>query len=64
MLLNLDDEPDASFGEDSEEDDFDEDELFDVEQEDVDHDEYEFDNVDPEVFKDPTLLVKWLKKRE
>lgn len=64
MLLDLEDEPNTSFGEDAEEDDIDGDELFDAEQEDVDHDKYEFDNVDPEVFRDPTLLVKWLNKKD
>ena len=27
-------------------------------------DDYEFDNVDPKVFEDPTLLVKWLKREK
>ena len=57
MLLDLEDESDTS-------DDIDEDEFLDAEQEDVDYDEYEFDNVDPEVFRDPTLLVKWLNKKD
>jgi len=26
------------------------------------HDEYEFDDLDPELFSDPTLLVKWLEQ--
>ena len=26
------------------------------------HDEYEFDGIDPEIFKDPTLMIKFLEK--
>lgn len=32
--------------------------------EDYQQNEYEFDDVDPEIFKDPTLMVKWLKKAD
>jgi hypothetical protein len=56
MLLDMDMENDDNpFGEDIEDDDFgsDEDDF-------LTRDEYEFADVDPEVFKDPTLLVKLL----
>lgn len=29
-----------------------------------DLDEYGLDDVDPDIFKDPTLMVKWLKKMD
>lgn len=59
MLLDMDmEEDDNPFGEEIEEDDIDPDE-----EEYITHDEYEFSNVDPEVFKDPTLLVKLLKRQ-
>jgi hypothetical protein len=55
MLLEMDEDEENPFEEEIEpEDDVDEDE----------HDEYEFDEVDPEIFKDPTLLVKWLNKAD
>lgn len=58
MLLDIDVEDDNPFGEDIEE------EKFDPDEEDIlVHDEYEFSDVDPEVFRDPTLLVKLLKKK-
>ena len=25
-------------------------------------DEYEFDDIDPEIFRDPLLMVKWLNR--
>lgn len=57
MLLEMDeDEEDNPFDEDiytENDDDLD----FDEEK-----DEYEFDDVDPEIFLDPTLMVKWLEK--
>ncbi len=54
MLLDMDMEDDDNpFGEDIEDDDFgsDEDDF-------LTRDEYEFADIDPEVFRDPTLLVK------
>lgn len=67
-LLDLDDldniSEDNPFGDKLEDQDFDEDDEF-VDEADAlvtAEDEYEFDNVDPEIFKDPTLMVKWLKK--
>ena len=29
---------------------------------DEEHDEYEFEDVDPEIFDDPILMIKWLPK--
>lgn len=60
MLLDMDMEDDDNpFGEDIEDDGFgsDEDDF-------LTRDEYEFANIDPEVFRDPTLLVKLLKSQE
>ncbi len=66
MLLEMDNEDDNPFGEEieSEDDIFDEDESFEDNAESAKKDEYEFDDVDPEIFRDPTLLVKWLNKLE
>lgn len=59
MLLELDDEDDNLFGEELEDDDGD------YEQDEYEQqDEYEFDNVDPEIFRDPTLMVKWINQAE
>lgn len=62
MLLEMTDEDDNPFGEDieQEDDDLNEDELYDAKE--SERDEYEFDDVDPEVFRDPTLMVKWLNR--
>ena len=61
MLLELDDDLDENpFGEEVETEDNDE----------LDndttpgHDEYEFDDVDPEIFRDAALMVKWLQKHD
>jgi len=63
MLLELDD--DDLFDDDEMDSiDDDSDELFDSDGEDVEKDIYEFDDVDPEIFRDPTLMVKWLKRNE
>lgn len=66
MLLEMDedeeeDEDDNPFGEELEleEDDEDEEAFYDAEP-----DKYEFENVDPEIFRDSTLMVKWLSKLE
>ena len=58
MLLDMDMEDDTPLGEDIEEDNFDY-----GEEDFLAHDEYEFADVDPKVFRDPTLLVKLLKKQ-
>lgn len=62
LLLEISDtdfEEDNPFGEEVEtEDDDDFDEDYDSDE----HDEYEFENLDPELFRDPTLMVKWLQK--
>ena len=65
MLLEMDDDNDNPFGEEIEpEDDYlDEDDSFD-DDEDAERDYYEFDDVDPEIFRDPTLMVKWINKNE
>ena len=61
MLLEMDDDNDNPFGEeiDSEDDD-----TFGESDEYVERDNYEFDDVDPEIFRDPTLMVKWLNKSD
>ena len=66
MLLEMDDDNDNPFGEEieSEDDDLDEDDTFDESDEDAEKDFYEFDDVDPEIFRDPTLMVKWLNKTD
>lgn len=59
MLLEMedaDDELDNPFGEAIDDPN---DEAFDEENE---HDEYEFDGLDQKIFKDPTLMVKFLEK--
>ena len=56
MLLEMDDECDNPFNEEMESGE-EEDEI-------PEQDEYEFDNVNPEIFRDPTLLVKWLNQME
>ena len=63
MLLDMDDEDNGNpFGEELEDPDEDfEDEEY---REDNVLDEYEFDDVDPEIFEDPTLMVKWLEKKD
>lgn len=59
MLLDIDDEDENPFGEDIE-----------IGDEDSEHDEseqqdeYEFDDVNPEIFQDPTLMVKFLNQVE
>ena len=66
MLLEMDDEEENPFREEIEleENDFDEDKFFDGESGFEEKDEYEFYDVDPEIFRDPSLMVKWLKKEE
>ena len=58
MLLEMDDDDSNPFSEEiesSEDDD-------EVSEQDDFFDEYEFDGVDPEIFRDPILMVKWLNK--
>ena len=63
MLLEMDREGDDLFGEDDDEDeDREDDDEFEEEIEEEESDTYEFDDVDPEIFRDPTLMVKWLNK--
>lgn len=64
MLLEMDDDNDNPFGEEIESDDaeLDEDDSFESDEEGKERDFYEFDDVDPEIFRDPTLMVKWLEK--
>ena len=40
----------------------DDDEFFDEDAESENKDEYEFDDIDPEIFRDPLLMVKWLNR--
>lgn len=30
----------------------------------VDHDKYDFEDIDPDVFRDPSLMVKWLQQND
>lgn len=66
MLLEIDDddEDDNPFGEVLESDDEGFDEFGDQYTGEFDLDEYGLDDVDPDIFKDPTLMVKWLKKMD
>lgn len=66
MLLEIDDddEDDNPFGEVLESDDEGFDEFGDEYTGEFDLDEYRLDDVDPNIFKDPTLMVKWLKKMD
>jgi len=64
MLLEMDDtddEIDNPADEDIEPEDY-EDELSDESDSGTVRDKYEFEDVDPEIFRDPTLMVKWLQK--
>ena len=59
------DEPDLlneQFGDDKDEDIFEDDTY--EENTDAKRDEYEFDDIDPVIFKDPNLMVKWLKRND
>lgn len=63
MLLEMDMETDNLFEEgdddaESEDDEFAEEK----DSEESEPDVYEFEDVDPEIFRDPTLMVKWLRK--
>lgn len=64
MLLDLDNEENNPFGEKEKSDDngLDEDTLWNKDSVDDVRDEYEFDDVDPEIFRDPALMVKWLNQ--
>lgn len=66
MLLEIDDddEDDNPFGEVLESDDEGFDEFGDEYTGEFDLDEYGLDDVDPNIFKDPTLMVKWLKQMD
>lgn len=56
MLLEMDNKDDNPFGEELEpEEDLDDNESTEL-------NEYEFNGVDPEIFRDPLLMVKWLEK--
>lgn len=63
MLLEMDMETDNLFDEDDDDAESEDDEF--AEEEDAEENEpdvYEFEDVDPEIFRDPTLMVKWLRK--
>lgn len=63
MLLEMEDEDDNPFGEElGHEEDLDDDEFLDESADNTEIDEYEFDNVDPEIFLDPSLMVKWINR--
>ena len=66
MLLEIDndDKDDNPFGEVLDSDDEGVDEFGDEYTGEFDLDEYGLDDVDPNIFKDPTLMVKWLKKMD
>lgn len=66
MLLEMDDDDDSPFDEEieSENEYRDEDEFFDEEAEETERDIYEFDDVDPEIFRDPAIMVKWLNRAD
>lgn len=59
MLLDIDDtEEENPFGEEVDEDE----EFEDEDEEEESQDEYEFEDYDQEIFHDPELMVKWLRK--
>lgn len=60
MLLEMVVEDDNPFGEELEDEEGLDDEYFDEDADNTESDEYEFDDVDPEIFRDPLLMVKWL----
>lgn len=64
MSLEMDEEDTHSLGAEieMEDDTLDEDEFFDKNMDETAQDKYEFDGVDPEIFRDPVLMVKWLEK--
>lgn len=65
ILLELNDDDDNPFGEEFEGDEFREDGLYeDADIDESERDVYEFDDVDPDIFCDPTLMVKWLAKQD
>ena len=63
MLLEMDMGSDNLLGEDDDDAESEDDEYEETEEsEDSEPDFYEYEDVDPEIFRDPTLMVKWLKK--
>ena len=68
LLLEMDNEDDELINSEieAEEDDYDYDDdgFYDPDSEDKVSDKYEFEDVDPEIFRDPTLMLKWLYKHE
>lgn len=65
MLLEIETEDDSQYENENESgDDFDGEDYIDEDTDDSESDEYEYDDVDPNIFLDPTLMVKWLKKHE
>lgn len=62
MLLEMNDEEDNPFGEDIEDEE--EDDFFDEAEEETEKDYYEYESLDPALFEDPTLLVKYIKKQD
>jgi len=63
MLLEMDDMDENPFGEELEPDEEDVDEFADEYGDGfLEEDDFDLEGVDPEIFKDPTLMVKWLEK--
>lgn len=67
LLLEIDEEDDDLFDvEIDKDDDFEDDEQYydEADSNDEPRDEYEYEDVDPEIFRDPTLMVKWLNRHD
>ena len=66
MLLDIDEEHTNPFGEEIEPEGntLDEDDTYENDTEEFDHDQYEYESINQEIFNDPTLLVKLLKKMD
>ncbi len=63
MLLEMDMETDNLFEEGDDDAESEDDEFAkEKDSEESEPDVYEFEDVDPEIFRDPTLMVKWLRK--
>ena len=65
MLLELDEEEENLFDEEVEDEDEEDDDSLDDEYTDGEEkDDYEFYDFDPEIFRDPALMVKWLNHQD
>jgi hypothetical protein len=63
LEIGMDDEDDSDLLGDQFNDDDIEDDIYEENNEE-NRDEYEFDEVDPEIFEKPVLMVKWLKRND